>query len=1021
MKKILLYAQVPNDDLHKVLYPLFQAAKREFRYETTSLASMKKFFSEMVAGETQVQGMYEIHEDNFAAIYYFREDKDVLLPIPGLNLAPMDMSTPFDTWRGIPLYVLPPVHVFVKYFQKKNVGKKGKAQRKKYIKAAFDLIQKVRGTSIYPMETKTRWCHTVGDVQDLVHKIKDAGLCAIDTETFPDSPGVPADKWLKHNTSYWLARTRILLFSPYVGYGWVVPSFDPLSWFNLGMEDEIEVVLKTKDQPPGKYLTDELWDLCNSEGLIYDDDDIGMIEPDSEFWIYKNREVISDYLEVPITAHVAQAEAFLLNSSYAKAEKVENIFFDVVTPLLKDDVVENVDIHKVFQNYSFDRNIFKYPRAGLGWEVKGPVDDTLLMMHAEDKVMSNALKPNAEKYWPEFLGWGDDIDYVIGSLQDLGDYGAVDLDATLRVYQLNFLKLLRKPRVYYFYRNALLGSMEWFADLEYEGDIVDLDRLAEGKKEIQAELANLTYQMSNNPRFKQYVLNRNRDLQKENMEILEAILKNKLRATEEKIIAKLQALEIEEKTHLKSYQTWKAKLDWLRSEDHDPESPFAYKFVTTIREKQALVAAGDVEKYRIWDKGGRANMVNNVGTKTVHSATVFNFDSGDQLTHFIYESKHGLRFPKKQMLRKRKDPVTGRHKTVKELVGPVTTDDLYWIEPEDKSGFIKALMIYKVIRYYLTKIEEIEEVMDPYGGIHSNYRFVSTDRTASSNPNMQNVPQRTFVEEARPYLEMLLRSFVSPDGWIRGKCDLAQAEIRVFAELYKIDKIAKLISEDEDLHTTAARTCMNISDEEWNALPKSEQKFKRTFGKILNFGLLYGASVTSLIDYAKNQFKIIIEKKHGEEMRRIFFEVLYSEIPEAHKRQIQKIHRLGYCETLFGSRKDLPDLKSPDRYFMAAAQRQGINMPVQGTAGIYMYWVAAIFNLRRIVKGYKGRLMNIIHDDLPSFVPPEELEPFARDLMAAAADPVTKPYFGFSFDRVPMDSDYEYGTDWTNQKNTVEK
>ena len=68
----------------------------------------------------------------------------------------------------------------------------------------------------------------------------------------------------------------------------------------------------------------------------------------------------------------------------------------------------------------------------------------------------------------------------------------------------------------------------------------------------------------------------------------------------------------------------------------------------------------------------------------------------------------------------------------------------------------------------------------------------------------------------------------------------------------------------------------------------------------------------------------------------------------------------GYCETLFGRRRYLPELKSANHQLRAAAERMAINHPVQGTAADLMKMAMIDINS----KLNKIKMLLQVHDEL---------------------------------------------------------
>jgi DNA polymerase-1 len=124
------------------------------------------------------------------------------------------------------------------------------------------------------------------------------------------------------------------------------------------------------------------------------------------------------------------------------------------------------------------------------------------------------------------------------------------------------------------------------------------------------------------------------------------------------------------------------------------------------------------------------------------------------------------------------------------------------------------------------------------------------------------------------------------------------------------------------------------------------------------------------------------------------------------KRQAAK---RGYVETLMGRRRYFPALqgRASGRTMAmqrAAAEREAINMPVQGTAAdIMKVAMRRVYDALR-EGGYRARLLLQVHDELVLEAPKDEVPrivPLVREQMSGAYELV-----------VPLKVDVKVGQDW---------
>jgi DNA polymerase-1 len=176
----------------------------------------------------------------------------------------------------------------------------------------------------------------------------------------------------------------------------------------------------------------------------------------------------------------------------------------------------------------------------------------------------------------------------------------------------------------------------------------------------------------------------------------------------------------------------------------------------------------------------------------------------------------------------------------------------------------------------------------------------------------------------------------------------------------------------EDIHAATAALITGV--------PLAEvTKTQRGFAKRVNFGLLYGMGA----------FRLARESELTEPEARKFIQTYFEKLPN-----IQRYHadskRLareqGYLTTLFGRRRRFPGL-SGSHNEIQAAEREAINMPIQGTAAdlIKLAMIALHAELNRHDLG--ARLLLQVHDELVLEAPDntaEEVAALTQRVMEAA-------------------------------------
>ena len=82
------------------------------------------------------------------------------------------------------------------------------------------------------------------------------------------------------------------------------------------------------------------------------------------------------------------------------------------------------------------------------------------------------------------------------------------------------------------------------------------------------------------------------------------------------------------------------------------------------------------------------------------------------------------------------------------------------------------------------------------------------------------------------------------------------------------------------------------------------------------------------------------------------------------EKTIKKVEKDGYVETIFGRRRYIPEIKSPEKNQREFGKRAAINMPIQGSAAD-MIKLAMVKIYEEFKKsGLKSKMILQIHDEL---------------------------------------------------------
>jgi DNA polymerase-1 len=231
----------------------------------------------------------------------------------------------------------------------------------------------------------------------------------------------------------------------------------------------------------------------------------------------------------------------------------------------------------------------------------------------------------------------------------------------------------------------------------------------------------------------------------------------------------------------------------------------------------------------------------------------------------------------------------------------------------DEHPIIGAVLDYReVAKLKSTYVDAIPKLVHPVTGrVHArfNQTVAATGRLSSSDPNLQNIP----TPESE-YGKRVRDGFISKKGFVLVAADYSQFELRVAAHLAQEPAMLQAFKNGEDIH---ARTAATMFGEE-------QAQSHRRVAKVINFGILYGMGPHRLAESAGISFA---EAQH-------YIEQYFALLPNVQKYMdatVEKMKADGYVETLFGRRRYFRNYRLMDKREQAEAERQAVNMPIQGT------------------------------------------------------------------------------------------
>lgn len=285
-----------------------------------------------------------------------------------------------------------------------------------------------------------------------------------------------------------------------------------------------------------------------------------------------------------------------------------------------------------------------------------------------------------------------------------------------------------------------------------------------------------------------------------------------------------------------------------------------------------------------------------------------------------------------------------------------------------------------------TYVEALPALVQKDGRVHTSYNqaVAATGRLSSSNPNLQNIPVKTDLGNE------IRKAFVAPKGKRLIAADYSQIELRIVAVLAKDQPFITAFQEGADIHTRTA-------SEVWGVAEVNVTSEQRRAAKAINFGIVYGMGPRSLARSTGMSY----EEAQG-------FIDRYFQIHNAIRTYLDETkvsaHQHGFVETMFGRRREFPEINSSMPQLVAAAERMAVNMPVQGTAADLMKMAMPAVDGWLKKSGWPARMLLQVHDELVIEVAEEAVPAVARgikEMMESVAQ--------FS---VPLVVDVEVGKNW---------
>jgi DNA polymerase-1 len=259
---------------------------------------------------------------------------------------------------------------------------------------------------------------------------------------------------------------------------------------------------------------------------------------------------------------------------------------------------------------------------------------------------------------------------------------------------------------------------------------------------------------------------------------------------------------------------------------------------------------------------------------------------------------------------------------------------------------------------------------------------------SASDPNLQNIPIRTELGRR------IRRAFIAEPGNKLISADYSQLELRLLAHITRDEKMLDAFQKGDDIHNRTSRLVFGAQTPE-------ELKEARRFSKIVNFAIAYAIEPWGLsqrVGISRQEARKVIDDYYAtyKGVRRYM-----DEIPVQAREH-------GYVRSLYGRIRPLQGINDRNANIRKAAEREAINMPIQGTASdivkIAMLHADEAFRREKL----SAQLLMQVHDELLVECRADEAEHVAQTLKREMENAVELD--------VPLIAETGIGDNWMDAK-----
>ena len=183
-------------------------------------------------------------------------------------------------------------------------------------------------------------------------------------------------------------------------------------------------------------------------------------------------------------------------------------------------------------------------------------------------------------------------------------------------------------------------------------------------------------------------------------------------------------------------------------------------------------------------------------------------------------------------------------------------------------------------------------------------------------------PTSRTSRSAPPLGREIRACFIAEPGNLLVSADYSQVELRLLAHIAGEDVLKEIFRRGEDVHTATACRVFGVT-------PDQIDPGMRSKAKMINYGIVYGLSAYGMAD------RLDIPQEEADEFIQRYL-AGFPAVGRFIEETIEQGTEHGYVSTLFGRRRQVPELRARRWELRKQGERFAVNMVIQGTAADIM-------------------------------------------------------------------------------------